>query len=234
VGGAYASASYTGIERHTKDFDVFVRPQDAERALHALADAGCRVEITFPHWLGKAFHGDAFVDVIWSSGNGVARVDDVWIERAHEDDVLGCRVRVCPPEEMLWSKAFVQERERFDGADVHHLLRARAEHLDWRHLLDRFGANWRVLYGHLAVFGFVYPTERAKIPAWVMRELARRLDGELDARAPGPPLCNGTILSREQYLPDIERWGYADGRLSQGSMSPDDVTTWTAAIGTIA
>jgi hypothetical protein len=35
-------------------------------------------------------------------------------------------------------------------------------------------------------------------------------------------------------LPDIERWGYADGRLSQGSMSPDDVTTWTAAIGTIA
>ena len=25
VGGAYAFARYTGIERHTKDFDVFVR-----------------------------------------------------------------------------------------------------------------------------------------------------------------------------------------------------------------
>ena len=37
VGGAYAFARYTGIERHTKDFDVFVRPRDFDRALDAFA-----------------------------------------------------------------------------------------------------------------------------------------------------------------------------------------------------
>ena len=55
VGGAYALAHYTGIVRHTKDFDFFVRPEDAERTLAALAaHQGCRMEMTFPHWLGKA------------------------------------------------------------------------------------------------------------------------------------------------------------------------------------
>src|SRR2546421_11845684 len=76
VGGAYAFARYTGIERHTKDLDIFVRPADAPRTLRTLAAAGYQVENTFPHWLGKAFCGDFYVDVIHSSGNGVATVDD--------------------------------------------------------------------------------------------------------------------------------------------------------------
>src|SRR5207253_3548162 len=68
VGGAYALAVYTGIVRHTKDFDVFVRPEDCRRALDALAAAGYRTELTFSHWLGKAFHRDGFLDVLFSSG----------------------------------------------------------------------------------------------------------------------------------------------------------------------
>lgn len=39
-------------------------------------------------------------------------------------DVLGIPVQLCPPEEMLWSKSYVMERERYDGAEVMHLLRA--------------------------------------------------------------------------------------------------------------
>jgi hypothetical protein len=71
LGGAYAFAHYTGIERHTKDLDLFVHPADAPRALNELARAGYRTEITFSHWLGKAFSSDDFVDVIFSSGNGL-------------------------------------------------------------------------------------------------------------------------------------------------------------------
>ena len=37
IGGAYAFARYTGIERHTKDLDVFVRPPGARAVLRALA-----------------------------------------------------------------------------------------------------------------------------------------------------------------------------------------------------
>src|SRR5262245_30466065 len=63
VGGAYALAHYTDIVRHTKDFDLFVRPQDSAATLDVLAGLGCRTELTFPHWLGKAYHEDDFCDV---------------------------------------------------------------------------------------------------------------------------------------------------------------------------
>jgi hypothetical protein len=231
VGGAYALARYTGIERHTKDLDVFVRRSDCPRLLRALARAGCRTDLTFPHWLAKAFCGDDYVDVIFSSGNGVAAVDDLWFVHAVAAEVFDVPTRLCPPEEMIWSKSFIMERERFDGADVIHLLRARAEELDWARLLARFDGQWRVLLSHLTLFGFVYPAERTRIPATVMRELLGHLDQELDGPAPDEPVCQGTILSRAQYRIDIQQWGYKDPRQSpEGSMSSDEIALWTAAI----
>src|SRR5215203_3703283 len=164
VGGAYALARYTGIERHTKDFDVFVRPEDAERALALLGEIGCATELTFPHWLGKAWCSDDFIDVIFSSGNGIADVDDDWFRYAVDEIVLGVPVRLIPPEEMLWSKAFVMERERFDGADINHLLRAMAADLDWPRLLERFGEHWPILLRHLVLFAYVYPGEASNVP----------------------------------------------------------------------
>src|SRR5688572_18385319 len=124
VGGAYSFERYTGISRHTKDFDIFVRRQDCSRALETLATLGCTTDLTFEHWLGKAFRGDDFIDVIFSSGNGIATVDDRWFEHAVDETVLGIPVKLCPAEESIWSKAFIMERERFDGADVAHLIRA--------------------------------------------------------------------------------------------------------------
>src|SRR4051794_18718014 len=106
VGGAYAFQQYTGIERHTKDFDIFVRPADCELALGTLAQAGYQAELTFPHWLGKAFQGEDFIDVIFSSGNGIARVDGEWFEHSVPAEVLGCSVHLCPREEVIWTKSF--------------------------------------------------------------------------------------------------------------------------------
>ena len=231
VGGAYAYECYTGIARHTKDLDVFVRRADLERVLEALSAAGYRTELTFPHWLAKAHQGEEFVDVIFAAGNGVARVDDGWFEHAVDSEVLAMPVRICPAEEMIWSKAFVMERERYDGADVAHLLRARADRLDWSRLLDRFGPHWRVLLSYLVLFGFIYPAERASVPSWVMHELLDRLLAETDGAPPADPVCQGTLLSRAQYLVDLERWGYQDARLvPRGAMSPEEIARWTEAI----
>jgi hypothetical protein len=232
VGGAYAFERYTGIARHTKDFDIFVRPADLDRTLQAFDGAGYHTELTFPHWLGKAFCGGDFVDVIFSSGNGIATVDEEWFEHAVESKVFGRRLLLSPPEEMIWSKAFIQERERFDGADVAHVLRAQAEQLDWQRLLRRFGRRyWRVLFSHLVLFGFIYPAERDRIPEWVMRELFGRLERELSAPPPADRVCQGTILSREQYLADVDRWGYQDARqLPLGNMTEEAIDHWTAAI----
>jgi hypothetical protein len=231
VGGAYAFAEYTGIRRFTKDFDVFVRPEDVEPTLAALEGSGFRIARPFPHWLAKAYLGDDFLDLIYSSGNGVARVDASWFEHAAEAVIFERPVKLVPAEEILWSKSFIMERERFDGADVLHILRARAEALDWKRLLERFAGYWRVLLSHLVLYGFVYPGERSRIPGWVLHELGGRLEAELRTPPPADRVCQGTILSRQQYLPDIERWGYHDARVfPRGHMSPEDTAVWTAAI----
>jgi hypothetical protein len=231
VGGAYALTKHAGIERHTKDLDIFVRPRDRDRVLDVLGAAGFRIEVPFPHWLAKG-HGDAgFIDVIYSSGNGVVGVDDEWFAHAADGEILGVPVKLCPAEEMIWSKGYVQERERFDGADIAHLIRGRGEMMDWARLLRRFGAHWRVLFGHLITFGFIYPAERDMIPRWVLKELCDRLADEMAGPSPAGQTCFGTLLSREQYLPDIGRWGYHDARLKPfGAMSPEAIAHWTAAI----
>jgi hypothetical protein len=87
-----------------------------------------------------------------------------------------------------------------------------------------------VLLSHLILFGFVYPTERTQVPAWVMRELLGRLESELDTPAPPDGVCYGTLLSREQYLKDIQSWGYRDARLAHDLMSRDERAIWTADI----
>jgi hypothetical protein len=232
VGGAFALAHYTDVARDTKDLDLFVRPEDAERALAALADAGYETETPFPHWLGKAHHEGHFVDVIFSSGNGVAMVDDLWFEHAQRGRVFELDVLICPAEEILWSKAFILERERFDGADVNHLLRDRGAKLDWERLLLRFGEHWRVLLGHLVFFGYVYPGERHRVPGWVMDELLDRLAEEGRKAPPRGRVCQGTLLSREQYLLDVEHLGYKDARITRPEvhMTKRDVITWTNAI----
>lgn len=232
VGGAFALTTHAGIERHTKDIDLFARRSDRDRILRALEAAGYRTEIPFPHWLAKAHGEGCFLDLIYSSGNAIAEVDDGWFEHATEGHILGIPVRLCPAEEMIWSKAFIQERERFDGADVAHLIRSRGESLDWGRLNRRFGAHWRVLFGHLILFGFIYPAERGKVPNWLLQDYSDRLRKEMEEPAPQDQVCFGTILSREQYLPDIGMWGYADARIRpRGPMSPEAVAHWTACIG---
>jgi hypothetical protein len=231
VGGAYALERLTGIVRHTKDIDLFVRPRDTLAALSALSRAGYRTELVHPHWLGKAFSNGAFIDVIFRSGNALVEVDDEWFAYAIDDEVLGQAVRLCPIEEMIWSKAFVMERERFDGADIAHLIRARAEALDWERLVHRFGPHWRVLFTHLVLFGYVYPSERERIPAWVLSDLTERLARDEKRQAAHESLCQGPLLSRSQYLIDLEHWGYEDPRLlPRGRMTAEDIARWTDAI----
>ena len=232
VGGAFAHACFTGIRRSTKDLDLFIRREDYERIAELMRGQGWDTEMSYPHWLAKVYAGEDFIDLIFNSGNGVTPVDERWFHDNAVADILGVPVRVANMEDSMLSKAFIMERERYDGADIAHLLRANAERLDWPGLLQRFGRNWRVLLAHLTLFGFIYPGERHRIPAWVMQDLMERLAAEV--RQPpleDPHVCAGTLLSREQYLHDVEQLDYMDGRLTAAStMTEADVASWTAAI----
>src|SRR5262249_53592257 len=112
-----------------------------------------------------------------------------------------------------------------------HLILRCGPTLDWQRLLRRFGEHWRVLLSHLVVFGFVYPGERTSIPPWVMDQLLGRVQKEMTAPPNEGRVCRGPLISRAQYLIDIDDWGYADARVGpRGVMSEDEVAGWTAAI----
>lgn len=232
VGGAFALRHYTGITRNTKDLDLFVRPGDLEKSIEALKLHGYDAQVINAGWLAKAFCGTTFVDIIFRSGNGLAAVDTQWFARAERTEIFGMTVPVTPVEEMIWSKAFTMERDRFDLADIAHLIQARGKKLDWDHLVSRFADNWRVLLAYLVLFGYIFPGERDAVPDRVLEGLVTLLRSE-GTRPIGPPnLCQGTLLSSSQYLVDILFRGYQDARFSGSvtSMSLEDLRAWKRSI----
>ncbi len=232
LGGGHALERYLGIGRSVRDLDLFMRERDVPAALaHVEKRLGYRTGLPFPHWLAKIERDERdHIDVIFSSGNSACPVDDDWFRHSVPASVMGQPVRLCPVEEMIWSKAYVMERERYDGADIAHLIHARAETIDWIRLARRFGPHWRVLFTHLILFGFIYPSERRRLPEPLMRRCLEILEQEM-RRAPARRLCRGPLTSRAQYLVDVQLWGYEDARLlPHGSMSEEDASIWTAAI----
>jgi hypothetical protein len=227
VGGGYAMAYYTGIARNTKDLDIFLRPADRDRCLSTLAAAGYRTEFFYPFWIAKAIDPktDAFIDILYSSGNGLCTVDDDWFVNTPIVEVHGYPTRLVPAEEQLWSKAFVQDRDRFDGADVIHLIFGQAGKLNWKRLLRRFEGHERVLLAHLLLFGYAYPHDRDCIPAWVTDQLQAAVADDQPHLNGNGKLCRGTFLAQRSYGTALNDWGYVDGRLQPngGPLNADEV-----------
>jgi hypothetical protein len=79
------------------------------------------------------------------------------------------------------------ERERFDGADVLHLMLAMVDDLDWRHLCDRFRGHERVLLAHAILFQYVYPDHASRLPRWLIPTLLDTPDVAMGVAAPYEP-----------------------------------------------
>src|ERR1700758_5121197 len=152
VSGAFALHQHTGIWRYTKDLDLFLSRQDIKVALELLKQHQYVCEVCDPVWLAKARRDDFFVDLITGMSNGVIVVDDCWIERANPAGVLGVTTRVLAPEELIASKLFVTRRERFDGADIAHVIFALRGQFDWQRVLDLAGGHWEMLFWALVLF----------------------------------------------------------------------------------
>jgi hypothetical protein len=215
LGGAYALREYGGISRDTKDIDVFCKPGDCPRLLETLNEAGYHAEVTYSNWLAKAFHGDHFIDVIFGSRNDRCAIDDRWFQYARPVHAFGFPLLLIPPEEMIWSKAYVQDRFRFDGADIAHILRKQGAQLDWHRLLERFDEDWEVLLAHLINFRFTYPSDRTVAPDWLLRELCARVEEQLADPVAPERVCRGPLLTPNDYQVDILAWGYRDARSEQ-------------------
>lgn len=211
IGGAYALGAHTGIHRETKDLDLFTVPRCAPDLLKLFSETGYASRLVARHWLGKVMWEDAVIDIIFGFRNGVRQLDDTWFEHAEDGVLFDIPVKVLSVEDMIWSKAFVMERERYDGADIAHLFQSRAADLDWNRLIDRFAEYWPLLLHYVVLFGFIYPAERPSIPDWVVNELTDRWRQQ--GVAPGPEICQGTLLSHLQYVHDVRVLSLPDARL---------------------
>jgi hypothetical protein len=210
VGGAWAINAYTGLSRDTKDVDLFCRAEDYPRLLNYCAKAGYETIVEDERWIAKVCKGPLFCDVIFGSANAVTPVNALWFKQVCAAKVLGVTVRLLPPTELLWSKALIMDRVRFDGSDVAHLIFHQHQHIDWRRLLSHMSQFWEVLLAHLLLFRFIYPHMRRAVPAWLLDHLLENLSAQRGMPPPRKHVCRGRIFSRDDYQTDIATWGLAD------------------------
>src|SRR5690606_1786449 len=118
VAGAYAVSAYTGITRETKDLDIFCKAGDYPRLLAHFKRRGFAVSVDDELWIGKVHRGVHYLDVIFASPTGSTPVTDEWITNARQAEVLGILAPIIGPTELVWSKCFIQQHDRYDGADV--------------------------------------------------------------------------------------------------------------------
>jgi hypothetical protein len=205
VSGAFALRQHTGICRFTKDLDLFLSAKHCADALACLRRAGMECDITDPVWLYKARRDGFFVDLITGMSNGLIAVEDKWIERARPAVVHGVQTRVLAPEELVASKLFVARRERFDGADIAHVIYGTYGSFDWQRELELVGEHWEMLLWALVLFRYVYPAQTHYVPEKVWRELLRRFEAQVrnpDTRAE----FRGSLIDDKMFAIDVDEW----------------------------
>jgi len=205
VSGAFALRQHTGIYRQTKDLDLFVTAGNSTAALECLRLAGMECDVVDPVWLAKAKRGDYFVDLITGMSNGVIAVEDSWIERAYPAVVYGVATRVLAPEELVASKIFVARRERFDGADIAHVIYGTHGEFDWRREMELVGEHWEMLLWSLVLFRYVYPGQTDYVPREIWCELVKRFEREIRYSDPSARF-RGSLVDDNMFAIDVNEW----------------------------
>jgi hypothetical protein len=220
VSGAFALQVHTGIWRATKDLDLFLTPGDMAAALRCLTKQGFRCEVKDPVWLHKAHRHGFFIDLITGMSNAVITVDRSWIEKARPAMILDVRARVLGAEELLASKLFVVRRERFDGADIAHIIYASQGKLDWGRVLSLVGEHWEILLFALVLYRYVYPAHTHYVPDWVWQQLLVRFSNEL--KNPNPTAqFRGSLVDDKMFAIDVREWGMENVLRAQRAQARD-------------
>jgi hypothetical protein len=208
MGGGFAFKQYTGITRDLKDLDLFCKAGEYPRILKLFSENGFQTELTDVRWLAKIYKNEHYIDLIFNTVNNICFVDNTWFEYAVPGEEFGVPVRYIPPEELLWCKVYVQNRERYDGADVNHIILRYGRKLDWNRIWSRLEQHWHLLLAQFLIFQFVYPTERDIIPKWLFDTLLENAKEQYELPVPVEKVCLGPIIDQTQYRTDITDWEY--------------------------
>ena len=143
------------------DVDFFVRPEDAERALEALAADGMKAERPPEGWLLKAWDGETLIDLIFSPMGGC--VDDGYFERAEEIEVAAQRLPVASLGDVLTTKLLALNEQDPDLGSVLELARSLREQIDWDFVRSQTAGSpfARAFFTLVEELGVVEPSEAA-------------------------------------------------------------------------
>lgn len=208
IGGAFAFRHYTGIYRDTKDLDIFCKPEDYPKIIHLLDINGFQVEVNDPRWLAKVFDGPHFVDFIFNTTNNICPVTDSWFENSVSLELFGQQLQLMGAEEMIWTKLYVHNRERYDGTDINHIILRYGDKIKWERILQLIGLHWHLLLAQLLNFQFVYPSDKHIIPSWLFKELLKLADNQFELPSPVTKVCLGPLIDHTNYEVDIKEWDY--------------------------
>jgi hypothetical protein len=176
VGGGFARAAFTGHWRDTKDIDFYVRPEDrgrAERALRTADFADYYEKHSYDRaWIYRSYKRNVIVDVIWAMANQRAQVDEQWFRPGAQLTIRGERLPLVPPEELLWCKLYIIQRDRCDWTDIFNLVHEHGSRMDWQYLIKRLEDDVPLLRGMLDVYGWLCPEEVKELPASLWSRLA--------------------------------------------------------------
>jgi hypothetical protein len=206
VGGAFALQKHSGIWRYTKDLDLLLEARSLPAAIRALEDEGYETSIEDPVWLAKAYKGEYFVDLITAQANAALLVDAEWIRRAVPGEVFGIPCRIVAAEELIASKIFVARRERFDGADVAHLIRARGPHLEWERIERLLATHTEMLLWSLIFYAYIYPARAMEVPEEVWDRLLSDFEQRIWTPRVDEPF-RGTLIDPNMFSIDVKEWG---------------------------
>ena len=117
------------------DLDFVIKPEDAERALAVLADAGMRPEKPPEEWLHKAWDGEVLIDLIFAP-RGLDVTDEV-IDRGELLHVVGITIPVMAIEDVLATKLMALHEHELDYTSVLRIARSVREQVDWASLRAR-------------------------------------------------------------------------------------------------
>jgi hypothetical protein len=123
----------------SNDIDLMVKPEDAERAQEALAEAGMRPETPPEQWLLKAWDGDILVDLIFEPSG--MRIDDEAIARGELMSVEAMQIRVMDLDDILATKLLALDEHSADYRDLILITRSLREQIDWDRLRERTASS---------------------------------------------------------------------------------------------
>jgi hypothetical protein len=163
LGGGLAAWARGGPETGN-DLDFFVKPEDAENALDALASSGMRPERPPEDWLLKAWDGAVLIDVIFHPLG--MEITDETLAHAEQLNVAAIWTPVMPLDDVITTKLNALNEHFLNYEGLLGIARSLREQIDWAEVRSRtagspFARTFFVLLDELEVVPLSEPSRRS-------------------------------------------------------------------------